>query len=170
MITELAQNEYNPYYLNYIKKAKHDDIVLGLQHSKEEFASFVTNLPEDKWLFSYADSKWTIAEVMQHLIDTERIFSYRALCFARNDKSALPGFNQDEYVPYANANKTTKKEMLADFLAVRESTISLFKRLTPDMSARIGEASQSPMSARAVGYIVPGHQQHHFEVINERYL
>ncbi|WP_378188175.1 DinB family protein [Aquimarina sp. W85] len=170
MITHLSNNEYSSYYSNYIQKAKHEDIVLGLQHSKEEFVSFVTNLPDDKWLFSYADGKWTLVEVLQHLIDTERVFSYRALCFARNDGNSLPGFDQDQYVPFSNANNSSKKEIVSDFIAVRESTISLFKRCTPEMSTRIGEASKSPMSARAVGYIIPGHQQHHFEVIKSRYL
>ena len=170
MLTQLKEGEFNPYYGTYISKAEHVDIVEGLQQSKKEFVDFVNSIPADKWNFAYAEGKWTIAEILQHLIDTERIFAYRALRFGRNDKTPIMGFEQDAYVPNSNANNYSKDELLEDFEAVRDASITLFKRFTDEMLLRIGEASGSTMSTRAVGYILPGHQKHHLQIINERYL
>ncbi|MEW7291895.1 DinB family protein [Aquimarina sp. 2304DJ70-9] len=170
MLSLLKEGEFNPYYGIYISKAEHSDIVEGLQSSKKEFVDFVNSIPTEKLTYAYADGKWTINEVLQHLIDTERIFAYRALRFARNDKTPILGFEQDDYVPNSNANSYRKEEIIADFEAVRSSSITLFKSFTDEMLHRIGEASGSPMSTRAVGYILAGHQKHHFNVIQERYL
>jgi len=170
MLSQLKEEEYNPYYGIYIAKAELVNIPEGLQKGREEFIAFVQSIPEEKLTYAYADEKWTIAEVLQHIIDTERIFSYRALCFARNDNTPLAGFDQDEYVPNSNANTYSKEDLIADFEAVRNSSITLFKSFTKEMLQRIGEASNSPMSTRAAGYILAGHQKHHLDVIKERYL
>ncbi|MDH7445771.1 DinB family protein [Aquimarina sp. 2201CG14-23] len=170
MQSYLTPEEYNPYYGTFIDKAEAPNIIDGLQQSKQGFLDFVNTIPDEKLTYAYAEGKWTIAEVLQHIIDTERVFAYRALRFARNDKSPLMGFDQDEYVPNSNANNYTKKELLDDFKAVRNSSITLFKSFTDDMLIKIGEASGSPMSVRASGYILSGHQRHHVEVIEERYL
>ncbi|KZS42153.1 damage-inducible protein DinB [Aquimarina aggregata] len=170
MLSQVKEGEYNPYYGTYISKASHADIVEGLQSGKKEFTDFVNAIPLEKWSYAYADGKWSVAEVLQHLIDTERIFSYRALRFARNDKTPIVGFDQDNYVPYSNANNYSKEDILSDFEAMRNSSIALFRSFTDEMLGMIGEASGSPMSARAAGYILLGHQVHHFEVIEERYL
>ncbi|WP_299252193.1 DinB family protein [uncultured Aquimarina sp.] len=166
----LTSGEYDPYYGVYIDKAANANVVKGLQQSKQKFIDFVNAISEEKFTYAYAEGKWTIAEVFQHIIDTERIFSYRALRFARNDKSPLMGFDQDEYVPYSNANNYSKQEFIEDFEAVRNNSIALFKSFTEDMLSQIGEASGSPMSTRAAGYILSGHQKHHLDVIKERYL
>lgn len=170
MLDQLTEKEFNSYYAIYIAKATDADIVEGLVRGKREFADFVSGVPSDKWSYAYQSDKWTIVEVLQHLIDTERIFAYRALRFARNDKTPIVGFEQDEYVPNSNANNYTKDQILADFNAVRNASITLFKGFTKEMLVRLGEASGSPMSSRAVGYILVGHQKHHFEVIQDRYL
>lgn len=170
MLTQLEKTEFHPYYGTYISKAEYPDIVEGLVQSKKEFVDFVNKIPEEKLQYAYADGKWTIAEVLQHLIDTERIFAYRALRFARNDKTPLMGFEQDDYAPNSNANNFSRQELISDFEAVRSASVTLFKGFTAEMLQRIGEASGSPMSARAVGYILAGHQRHHFDVIRERYL
>ncbi|PKV51088.1 putative damage-inducible protein DinB [Aquimarina sp. MAR_2010_214] len=170
MVSQLKEGEFNPYYGIYIAKAESPDIVKGLQSSQKEFVDFVQSIPEEKFTHAYAEGKWTVAEVLQHIIDTERIFAYRALCFARNDKTSIMGFEQDDYVPYSNANNYSKEELISDFVSARSNSISLFKSFTDEMLTRIGEASGSPMSARAAGYILEGHQKHHFEVIKERYL
>ncbi|WP_299896146.1 DinB family protein [uncultured Aquimarina sp.] len=166
----LTPEEYNPYYGIFIDKALKEDIVEGLQEGITQFVDFVKVIPEEKMKYAYDHGKWTIAEVLQHIIDTERIFSYRALRFARKDNSPLIGFDQDDYVPNSNANNTGKQEFIEDFKAVRNSSISLYKGFTSEMLTWIGEASGSPMSARAAGYILSGHQTHHLEVIKERYL
>ncbi len=170
MLSQLKEGEFNPYYSTYISKAEYPNIVQGLEKSQKEFVDFVNSIPDEKFTYAYAEEKWTIAEVLLHLIDTERIFAYRALCFARNDSTPLAGFDQDAYVPNSNANNYSKEDVIMDYEAVRRSSISLFKGFTDDMLLRVGEASGSPMSARAAGYILAGHQKHHFEVIKERYL
>ncbi|MFD2562543.1 DinB family protein [Aquimarina rubra] len=166
----LTPEEYNPYYGVYIDKAESSNVVDGLKLDKHKFIEFVNSIPDEKLTYSYGEGKWTVAEVLQHIIDTERVFAYRALRFARKDKSPLMGFDQDEYVPNSNANNYTKKEFIEDFEAVRNSSITLFKGFTEDMLTQIGEASGSPMSARAAGYILSGHQKHHLDVIENRYL
>ncbi|WP_299437099.1 DinB family protein [uncultured Aquimarina sp.] len=166
----LTPEEYNPYYGTYIDKAESTTIVDALQLGKQSFINFVNSISNEKLTYAYAEEKWTVAEVLQHIIDTERIFSYRALRFARNDKSSLMGFDQDEYVPNSNANNYSKQELIEDFEATRNSSIALFKRFTEDMLTQIGEASGSPMSTRAAGYILSGHQKHHLDIIKERYL
>ncbi len=170
MLNQLKEGEFNPYYGIYISKATCPEIVKGLQDGKQEFVDFVNAIPDEKWTYAYSEGKWTIVEVLQHLIDTERIFTYRALRFARNDKTPILGFEQDDYVPNSNANSYTKEDIIADFEAVRNASVTLFKGFTDQMLERIGEASGSPMSTRAVGYILPGHQKHHFDVVKERYL
>ncbi|EZH75419.1 damage-inducible protein DinB [Aquimarina atlantica] len=170
MIAQLKEGEFDPYYGTYISKAGSSDIVKGLQSSQIEFVDFVQSIPKEKLTHAYAEGKWTIAEVLQHIIDAERIFAYRALRFARNDKTPIIGFEQDDYVPYSNANNYSKEELVSDFQSARNNSISLFKSFTDEMLIRIGEACGSPMSSRAAGYILIGHQNHHFEVIKERYL
>lgn len=170
MLSQLKEGEFNPYYGVYISKAEYPNIVKGLQSSQKEFVDFVQSIPEEKLTHAYAEDKWSIAEVLQHIIDAERIFAYRALCFARNDKTSIMGFEQDDYVPYSNANNYSKEDLITDFQSARNNSISLFKSFTDEMLTRIGEASGSPMSSRAAGYILVGHQKHHFEVIKERYL
>lgn len=170
MLLQVKEEEYNPYYGTYISKAKSPNIIEGLQESQKEFIDFVQAIPVEKLTYAYAEGKWTVAEVLQHVIDAERIFSYRALRFARNDKTPIMGFEQDDYVPNSNANNYSKDELVADFVSARNNSISLFRSFTDEMLLRIGEASGSPMSARAAGYILAGHQKHHFEVIKERYL
>ena len=103
-------------------------------------------------------------------MDTERIFCYRALRFSRNDKTNLPGFEQDDFVPYSGANERNSMEMLREYNAIRQSTITLFKNFTDEMLARVGIASDNEMSVRALAYIAAGHEKHHLNVINERYL
>ncbi|WP_109852984.1 DinB family protein [Aquimarina sp. AU58] len=170
MVSQLKEGEFNPYYETYIAKAESPDIVKGLENGQKEFVDFVQSIPEEKLTHAYAEDKWTVAEVLQHVIDGERIFAYRALRFARNDKTPIMGFEQDDYVPYSNANNYSKEELISDFQSARANSISLFKSFTGEMLTRIGEASGSPMSSRAAGYILIGHQKHHFEVIKKRYL
>jgi len=166
----LNSEEYNPYYGQYLDKAESTNILEGLALGKQGFIDFVEQIPDNKLTFAYGEGKWTVAEVLQHVIDTERIFAYRALRFARKDKNSLLGFEQDDYVPNSNANQYRKEQFIEDFEAVRNSTITLFKGFTDEMLLQIGEASGSPMSTRAVGYMLSGHQKHHLDVIKNVYL
>lgn len=163
-------NEYNPFYQTYINKAQNVDLKRGLRQSFETVIEFLNTMPEDKLEYRYADGKWTIKEVIQHIIDAERIFAYRALRIARQDQTPLPGFEENDYVPASFANDRSRAELLSDYKAVREATISLFDSFTDRMLLQIGTASNSPISVRALGFITIGHENHHCQVIKERYL
>ncbi|RZS93684.1 DinB family protein [Aquimarina brevivitae] len=164
------EKEYDSYYQHYINLVEDANITKGLQLGKQRFIDFVVQIPNEKFHFSYAEGKWTIAEVLLHLIDTERVFSYRAFRIGRGDTTPLPGFQHDEYVPYSNAKSYTKQELLQEFTAVRESTLSLFNRFNNDALKLMGVASGAGISVRAIGYIIAGHQAHHLSVIQDRYL
>lgn len=163
-------SEYNPYYKQYISHLEGKDVIQSLETGVEEVNVLVASLTEEKLRSAYAEGKWTIKEVLQHIMDTERIFCNRALRFARNDKTELPGFEQDDYVPYSRANERNSMEMLQEYNAIRQATISLFKGFSDEMLSRIGIASGSDMSVRAIAHVVTGHEQHHMKVIKERYL
>ena len=168
----IPKNEYAAYFEHYIQlvAVKNRSIIGNLQHSQQEFDSVLRNLPEEKHNFSYAAGKWTLKELIQHIIDTERIFCYRALCFARNDKTALPGFDQDLYVDYGNANQLNYFDLLDEMATLRKSSIQLFQSFTEEAMLHIGVASENEMSVRALGVLFSGHQMHHLNVVKERYL
>lgn len=171
MIAEyLKPEEFNSYYAPYINLVESKDIIVSLEKSFEETLSFYSSIPDDKWLYSYAEGKWTINEVVQHLLDTERVFAYRALCFSRKDIIELPGFDQDEYLINSNANSRSKESIIEEYESVRNATITLFKSFSEEMLIQIGVASNSPLSVRASGYIIIGHEKHHCNVIKDNYL
>ncbi len=170
MIESLSPEEYNSYYGTYISKVTNPNIISSLQESQQEFLDFMKTVPDEKMHYAYDKEKWTFAEVLQHILDTERIFNYRALCFARNDKTSLPGYEQDDYVPFSNAGEKDKEAFISDYLAVRNSSISLFRSFTPEMLQRIGKANGSSVSCRVAGFVIIGHQKHHLEVLKEQYL
>ncbi|MEM6686185.1 MAG: DinB family protein [Bacteroidota bacterium] len=170
MIPYPNTNEYNPYFELYIQQFKGEDILAALSKGAEAVNELVVSLTEEKLLFAYAEGKWTIKEVLQHIMDTERIFCYRALRFARNDKTNLPGFEQDDFVPFSGANARNTMEMLQEYNAIRQATIALFRGFTEEMLTRVGVASDNEMSVRALAYMAAGHEKHHLNVIHERYL
>lgn len=167
---DLTIHEYNPFYQTYINKAQNVELKQGLRESFAYVFEFLNAIPEHKLEFRYAENKWTIKEVIQHVIDAERIFSYRALRIARQDQTPLPGFEENNYVPASFANNRSRAELLADYKAVRQATLSLFDSFTNDMLLQKGTASNSPISVRALGFITIGHENHHCQIIKERYL
>ncbi|WP_190808620.1 DinB family protein [Flagellimonas sp. S3867] len=169
-VSDLSTSEYNPFYHNYILSAGENTLLAELKNGKAELISFLENLAEDKLGHAYADGKWTLAELLIHIIDAERVFQYRALRFARNDKTALAGFDQDVYVPQSNAGARTKQDIIEEYKTVRASTQSLFRSFDDEALKRVGVASGSEMSTRAMGFIICGHQAHHLKIIHERYL
>lgn len=166
----LQSNEFAPYYANYIKLVPDQDIVKGLNVQKEELIHFFKSIPTFKQEYSYADGKWTIKDILLHLIDAERVFAYRALRIARNDMTALPGFEEDDYVVFANANQREFEILLQEYKLVREASIALFESFDNESLLRIGTASDNSVSVRAIGYIILGHELHHKNVILQRYL
>ncbi|NAS30520.1 DUF664 domain-containing protein [Flavobacteriaceae bacterium R38] len=168
--SQINKDEYNPYYGPYIDIVGEADLMDALKFSSERFQKMIIDLPVDKLQYSYGEGKWTVAQIILHLIDAERVFQYRALRFGRNDKTDIPGFEQDDYVAESNGNQRTKQELLEEFKAVRSSSIQLFKSFSDDLLLRKGTASGTPMSVRAIGFVLSGHVLHHMKIINEKYL
>ncbi len=168
----ISKSEYAPYFEQYMQLVSVEEmsIVDNLEASQKEFYNVLENLPVEKHNYAYSEGKWTLKELIQHIIDTERVFCYRALCFARNDKTELPGFDQDIFVDNDNANDRDFYELLSEMDVLRKSTIQMFKSFTPEALLRKGIASKNLISVRALGYLFSGHQLHHVNIIKERYL
>lgn len=166
----LQSDEYNPFYQTYIDRADQLTLKEGLKHNSENVIAFFEHIPENKHEYSYQEGKWTIKEMLQHIIDTERIFTYRALCVAREDKTSFPGFDENAYVPPSMANNRTFESLMNEYKVVRSATITLFESFTEEMLLQVGIASNSPISVRALGFIIMGHENHHCGVLRERYL
>lgn len=169
-VSVLNTSEYNEFYQTYISKVQDDSLLDCLKQNKTRTNSLLNSIPEEQFDYAYEFGKWTIKELIQHIIDTERIFAIRALRIARNDKTALPGFDQDEFNTTAEANSRTKSELVSDYLACRQNTISLLSSFSTKMFQRIGNASGYDLTARAAAFIIVGHENHHIKVLKERYL
>lgn len=168
--SSLPSNEYAIFYKPYIE-ALGDVILLDeLELSSNHFIDFLKTIPVEKHEFRYAEGKWTIKDIVLHLIDAERIFTYRALRIARKDQTPLPGFEENDYVETAFANSRTMEDLIEEFATVRQATVSLFKTFSVEQLTQMGTASEKPVSVRAIGFITLGHQKHHVNVILERYL
>jgi uncharacterized damage-inducible protein DinB len=165
-----AGNEFLPYYAQYINKVGEGDIVTLLSRQIGDTTALIAKIPDAKRGHRYAEGKWSIAEVIGHIIDTERIMSGRALRFARNDKQPLPGFEQDDYIAAARFNDIPLAELAAELEAVRQSTCAFLKHVNDQESQRTGTANGAEVSVRALAYIMAGHELHHRGVLEERYL
>ena len=169
--SDLKPEEFAGHFATYINQVSSEySLVEELEISVHRLIKFVQNIPLDKFDYRYAEGKWTIKDILQHLIDAERIFAYRSLRFARNDKTALASFEENDYVDEASASKRSIQDLLTELAVVRQATLSLYKSFSDDELLRIGIASNNPMSVRALGYVIIGHQNHHQRVFQERYL
>ena len=168
--SQLTNTEYAERYGNYISKVEEVDLMEELEISLHRLIRFVRDIPMDKFDFRYAEGKWTIKDILQHLIDSERIFAYRALRFARYDKTPLPGFEEDDFANVANGDNRSIQDLLTELAVVRQATLSLFKSFDEQMLLQMGTASNVPMSVRAIGFVIIGHQNHHQQIYQERYL
>ena len=164
------KSEYNPYYDTYIKLIQTDDILSHLISTKKSTVAYLQSIPAEKWDFRYAPDKWTLKESWIHVLDTERIFALRALRISRGDTTPLPGFDQNEYVPFYNADNRSAESIIEEYKAVRTSTIHFLKSLDADALTRLGTASESPVSVRALMFMLGGHELHHLNLTTERYL
>ncbi len=162
--------EYPVYFEAYVSRVAGSDLLPELEKGCRSLVDFFSSIPADKHNYRYAEGKWTIKEILGHVIDAERIFAYRALRFSRNDGTALPGFDEDAYVPQSNAANRTMEHLLKEYTAVREASIAFFESLSEEMSLRQGNSNGKSVSVRAFGYMIQGHQQHHIDVILQRYL
>jgi uncharacterized damage-inducible protein DinB len=169
-ITKPKAGTYPAYFETYIKLVKGENIFDELFQSYMDTMDLVTSLDPETLLYRYAEGKWNILEIMQHILDTERIFNYRALCFSRQDKTNLPGFEQDDYVVNANVFKRDINDMVRELSLVRASTIELFKSFTPEMLEYSGTANGNIISVKALLFATLGHEIHHRKVIEEKYV
>ncbi len=169
-IMDLSANEFNPYYGQYIELAKEHPLLKGLEASMTETIAFLEAIPSDRLEYRYDSGKWTIKEIIRHLIDTERVFAYRAMRFARNDKTELPGFDQDAYILPSKANEQSLSDLLKEYRSVRLATIAMFQGFNDTMLRSKGTANKSPMSVRAAGFVIIGHEKHHANVIRKKYM
>jgi len=170
-IEKPKEGEYKPYAIAYISLLPDDGLII--KHLKENFKAtknFILSIPEEKLQYRYAENKWTIKEILVHIMDDERIYAYRALRIARNDKTELPGFEQDDYVPYSRANERSLKNIFKEYATIRKATISLFKNFDEAAFLRTGTANGHIVSVRALAYHIAGHELHHMNIIKERYL
>lgn len=168
---ELQPNEFDEYYLNYLNLVPAEaELISGFEKDKKMVVDFFSSLPEDKLEFRYQPKKWTVKEVLQHIIDTERIFMYRFLRIARKDTTALAGFDQDIYVDPSAANDKSINDLIEEFTIGRMYSINLINSITNENLKNLGTASDSPVSARACVFILLGHSVWHINIIKERYL
>lgn len=171
IIAKPLEGEYAPYTIMYIGLLPDDGLIVShLRKNYRLTRDFILSLPEEKLSYRYADGKWTIKEILLHIIDDERIYAYRALRFARNDKTELPGFEQEDYASQSNANSRSVRSLLCELGTVRNATISLFTGLDDEALTRIGTANGNVMSVRAAAYHIAGHELRHINIIKERYL
>lgn len=168
--SQLPSHEYAPFYAPYLNALGKVNLIEELEISLHDFIRFVQNIPMDKFDYRYAEGKWTIKEIIQHVIDTERIFAYRALRISRNDQTPLPGFDENFYVNNTNAAARSIQDLLTEFSAVRHSNLFFFKSLSDLQLLRTGIASNATVSVRAIGFIMIGHQKHHLNIFQERYF
>ncbi|MDP1677470.1 MAG: DinB family protein [Bacteroidota bacterium] len=170
-IEKPKSGEYDPYAIMYIKLLPDDGRVL--HHLKNNFTKtkrFISSLPKKKLTYRYSKDKWTIKEILVHIIDDERIYAYRALRIARGDKTPLPGFEQNDYVPFSKANERTLANIFTEYETVRNATLSLFNSFNKEDLVRTGTANDHMVSVRALIYHLAGHELHHMNIIKERYL
>jgi hypothetical protein len=158
------------FYHGYISKVKEDDLMNGLRSSTKNLFDLLKSIPADKHDHRYADGKWTIKEVVQHMIDGERVFTYRALRFARKDDTPLPGFDENLFAQTAKADKRNWNDLVEEFAAVRKATEIMFGSFDADQLDASGTASDASNYVLGFGYIVAGHVNHHCQIIRERYL
>ena len=163
-------NEAAPYYFNYINLVPDGDIVSILEKQMEETSSFLSGISEERSLERYAPDKWSLREMLNHINDTERLFVFRALWFARGFTSPLPSFDQEIGVKGAGADRLSWASQVEEFRSIRLATLAFFRGLPKEAWERSGIASDNPFTVRALSYIAAGHVKHHADVIRNRYL
>ena len=162
--------EYKPYYDRYISLIPGNDIIATLSAELPKTVAFLSSRSESDGDLRYAPGKWSVKEALGHIIDTERIMSYRALRIARNDRTPIEGFEQDDYAhngPYATLRLS---DLVEEFKSVRAATLSLFRNLRPEDWNRAGIANNNEITVRALAYVIAGHELHHRQILEERYF
>ena len=158
------------FYHNYVKLVEDENVLYALQSSKKTTIKRLSSIPEQNGDFRYDRGKWSIKELVNHMIDVERVFAYRALSFARNDKSELPGFDENNWAPASQADRRSLMVLIEEYGLVRDSTICLFESFTEEMLLREGKANNLLFNVLNIGYTIAGHDMHHCKILHERYM
>ena len=161
--------EYDAYYEGYVSLVADEDIIAALEKQPSELKDLFANVSEDRGTFAYEKGKWTLKEMLSHLIDGERIFAYRVLRISRGDETPIEGFEQDGYIENSHANDRCFVDLLDEFELQRRSSLHLFKNLSDEDARRFGIANEVRISVRALVYIMAGHVRHHIAILKERY-
>ena len=159
-----------PFYQNYISKAPDEDVAKAIRTNARNFRKLLKRIPKKKIDYAYAEGKWTIREMLQHIIDAERVFSYRATTIARKDATPLPSFDENQWAAHSQASSRKWKEMIEEFRSLRSANEILFSAMSEEQLRSIGVASGKEVNVLALGFIIAGHVEHHMDVIRERYL
>jgi hypothetical protein len=163
-------SEYAPYYQRYIDLATEDDIAGALDAQARETAALLAGLTEAQAAHRYAPDKWSVKQIVGHIIDGERVFAYRVLAIARGETQPLPGFEQDPYVANGGADDRSISDLAEELATVRKGNVMMMRALSDEAWRRIGTASENPVSVRALAYGMLGHERHHVRIVRERYL
>lgn len=163
--------DYLPeFYKGYVLHVSEQPLIGALAQSKEMSLKLFQTITEEKGAYAYGEGKWSIKELIQHMIDAERVFAYRALTFARNDKTELPGFEQDDWNIASKANSRTMENLVGQYQQVSGSTLMMFKSFDTEMLNKVGMASGAQFNVANLGFIIAGHSTHHINILEERYL
>lgn len=164
------KSEYAEYYHKYVQGVPEGNITDILEDQLNSTVEFLSGISEDKSLFRYEQNKWSIREVLGHIIDSERVFAYRALRFSRGDQKPLQGFDENHYINNSSYNSISLQLLIEEFFHLRKSTIALFRSMQNEMWLNKGTASGYDVTVRGLAYIIVGHTEHHLRIIKERYL
>lgn len=162
--------EYDPYYGRYIERVEHEHVLVALEDQLDEMLGLLGSLDPAIGEYQYAPGKWTLKQVVAHVLDSERIFGVRALCIARGDTQPLPGFDENAYAEAAGAERRSISGLAREFEQVRRSNVTLYRTLDEQAWQRTGNANGAAISVRAIAWILAGHAAHHVRVLRERYL
>ncbi len=169
MTSRPTETEYAPSFSRYVSLVPDPDVLAVLESQPAELAQLSSRVPADREKFRYAERKWTIREVVGHLIDSERVFAYRAFCISRGEQAPLPGFEENDYVTHSRYDDQPLADLMSEFALLRKGTLAFLRRLGNDDWERLGTANNNPVSVRALAYIMAGHVRHHVTVLRDRY-
>lgn len=165
-----SPSSYVAYFKRYVDQVPEEDLLTAFENQLPVITQLLSSITEEKSMYAYDTGKWTLKELLQHMIDTERIFNYRALCIARKEKASLPGFDENAYAEHSNANARSWQDLVEEFLAVRKSTGFLYKSFSAEALEYAGISNNNPVTVNSLGFTTIGHFYHHKKIMEERYL
>jgi len=165
-----AESEYAPYYQSYVNRVSETEILPVLRAQMDDLDVLLGAVTTEQETYRYAEGKWSIREIVGHLIDGERVFGYRAFCIARGEKQNLPGFDQDDYMLTSQYNNIDLEDLLSELRLIRLGNLAMFRTFDEEAWNRLGSANENQVTVRALAFIMAGHMRHHMNVLRERYL